>query len=110
LILGTKKQEGVAKVAEQIRTLALRAELDRGRRVVSEFVLLRELRESFLLLRAEMPLPSFTRNIAALAPTQRTPGRRTECSHARRSLLFVTLAEEGRIRAGQWRAVPRVQL
>ena len=30
---GTKKQEGVAKVAEQIRTLALRADLDRGRRV-----------------------------------------------------------------------------
>jgi hypothetical protein len=84
LILVTKKQEGGTKATKQLRTLALRADPDHGRRVAPKSFLLRDLCDSFLLLRVEIPFPSTTQMIAALVPT-RFSGDRT----------FVHLAVDG---------------
>jgi hypothetical protein len=73
LVLGTKKQEGVMKVTEQEVIWALRAGVIQVRAKRHNTFLLRDLGDSFLLLRAEMSLLSSTQNIAALAMTGGTP-------------------------------------
>jgi hypothetical protein len=87
-ILITKKKEGVTKTTEQKGNMAPRADPDHGRRVAPKSNPLRDLRDSFLFLRVEMPLPSSTQKIAVPAPicVAASDGWDVGCARANRSL------------------------